>query len=180
MGWFLSRRHFAPPLERVRDLLAYPELRWLDRFDVLVPVAFAVALFLLGLALERLAPGLGTDRWQMLVWGFFVSTVACYHATYTINSLAHVFGRRRYPTPDDSRNNGWLALLTFGEGWHNNHHHYPLSARQGFYWWEIDLTYYGLRLLAALGVVWDLKPVPASVRAGARRTPGRPDREPAR
>ncbi|MBS0376346.1 MAG: acyl-CoA desaturase [Proteobacteria bacterium] len=165
MGWFLSRRHFAPDLARVRDLARYPELRWLDRYDVVVPVLLAVALYGLGALLERLAPGLGTSRWQLLVWGFFVSTVLCYHATYTINSLAHVFGRRRYATGDDSRNNALLALLTFGEGWHNNHHHYPNAARQGFYWWEIDLTYYGLRVLAALGLIWDLKPVPAAVRA---------------
>jgi stearoyl-CoA desaturase (delta-9 desaturase) len=168
VGWFLSRRHFAADLARVRDLRRYPELRWLDRFDILVPVALALALFGAGALLERRAPALGTDRWQLLVWGFFVSTVACYHATYTINSLAHVFGRRRYPTADDSRNNAWLALLTFGEGWHNNHHHYPNAARQGFYWWELDLTYYGLRLLAALGLIWDLKPVPAAVRDGHR------------
>jgi stearoyl-CoA desaturase (delta-9 desaturase) len=169
MGWFLSRRHFAPDLKRVRDLQQFPELRLLDRFDILVPVALAVALFGLGWALESLAPDLGTDRWQMLVWGFFVSTVVCYHATYTINSLSHVYGRRRYETRDDSRNNFWLALLTLGEGWHNNHHHYPLSARQGFYWWEIDLTYYGLRVLAMLGVIWDLKPVPDTIRDGGRR-----------
>jgi stearoyl-CoA desaturase (delta-9 desaturase) len=182
MGWFLSRRHFAPPLERVRDLQRFPELRLLDRFDILVPVALAVGLFLLGWALESRAPALGTDRWQLLVWGFFVSTVACYHATYTINSLSHGFGRRRYETRDDSRNNFWLALLTLGEGWHNNHHHYPMSARQGFYWWEIDITYYGLRLLAALGVIWDLKPVPAAVRdGGARRVPpGSPAARPRR
>jgi stearoyl-CoA desaturase (delta-9 desaturase) len=163
MGWFLSRRHFAPDLSRVRDLLRFPELKLIDRFDILVPVALAIALFALGAALERWAPGLHTTRWQMLVWGFFVSTVVCYHATYTINSLCHRFGTRRYETGDDSRNNLWLALLTFGEGWHNNHHHYPVSARQGFFWWEIDLTYYGLRLLALLGIVWDLKPVPARV-----------------
>ncbi len=172
MGWFLSRRHFTPDLTRVRDLQRFPELRLLDRFDILVPVALAVALFFLGMALETWAPSLGTTRWQMLVWGFFVSTVVCYHATYTINSLSHVFGRRRYETPDDSRNNFLLALLTLGEGWHNNHHHYPLSARQGFYWWEIDVTYYGLRLLAMLGIIWDLKPVPAPIREGARRAAG--------
>src|SRR5512135_3536419 len=119
MGWFLSRRHFTPDLTRVRDLQRFPELRLLDRFDILVPVALAVALFFLGMALETWAPSLGTTRWQMLVWGFFVSTVVCYHATYTINSLSHVFGRRRYETPDDSRNNFLLALLTLGEGWHN-------------------------------------------------------------
>jgi stearoyl-CoA desaturase (delta-9 desaturase) len=163
MGWFLSRRHFVPDLGRVRDLMRYPELRWLDRYDIVVPVLLAVGVFALGWTLERV-PALGTDRWQMLVWGFFVSTVLCYHATYTINSLAHVFGRRRYATRDDSRNNALLALLTFGEGWHNNHHHYPNAARQGFYWWEIDLTYYLLRALALAGVIWDLKPVPVAVR----------------
>jgi stearoyl-CoA desaturase (Delta-9 desaturase) len=160
-GWFLSKRHFAPDLSRVRDLLRYPELRLIDRYDVLVPVALAATLWLMGTALETWAPQLETSGWQLLVWGFFVSTVVCYHATYTINSLCHRFGHRRFATSDDSRNNFWLALLTFGEGWHNNHHHYPASARQGFYWWEIDLTYYGLKLLEALGIIWDLKPVPA-------------------
>jgi stearoyl-CoA desaturase (delta-9 desaturase) len=168
MGWFLSRRHFQPPLDRVRDLLRFPELRWLDRFDIVVPVALAVALFATGAALERFAPDLGTSAWQLLVWGFFVSTVACYHGTYTINSLCHVWGRRRYATRDNSRNNALLALITLGEGWHNNHHHYPMSVRQGFYWWELDLTYYLLRLLAALGIVWDLKPVPGAVRESNR------------
>jgi stearoyl-CoA desaturase (delta-9 desaturase) len=165
VGWFLSRRYFAPDLSRVRDLLRFPELRWLDRYDILVPALLAVAVFSLGILLETFAPELGTDRWQLLVWGFFISTVACYHATYTINSLSHRCGRQRYRTGDGSRNNWWLALLTLGEGWHNNHHHYPASARQGFYWWEIDVTYYALRLLALLGVIWDLKPVPAAVRA---------------
>jgi stearoyl-CoA desaturase (Delta-9 desaturase) len=161
VGWFLSKRHFAPDLSRVRDLLRYPELRLIDRYDVLIPVALAATLWFMGTALETWAPHLETNGWQLLVWGFFVSTVVCYHATYTINSLCHRFGRRRFATRDDSRNNFWLALLTFGEGWHNNHHHYPASARQGFYWWEIDLTYYGLKLLEALGIIWDLKPVPA-------------------
>ena len=165
MGWFLSRRHFAPDLGRVRDLLRYPELRWLDRFDILVPFALAVGLLLLGRVLHAHWPELGTSGGQMLVWGFFISTVACYHGTYTINSLCHVWGRRRYQTGDDSRNNLLLALITLGEGWHNNHHRYPASARQGFYWWEIDLTYYGLRLLAAVGLIRDLKGVPARIRA---------------
>jgi len=104
----------------------------------------------------------------MLIWGFFVSTVVLFHATVTINSLAHRFGRRRYATPDHSRNNLLLALITFGEGWHNNHHHYPASARQGFYWWEVDLTYYALRVLSWLGLIWDLKPVPAALRDARR------------
>ena len=164
MGWFLSRRHFAPDLGRVRDLLKFPELRWLDRFDILVPFALALGLLLLGRWLAADRPELGTSGGQMLAWGFFVSTVACYHGTYTINSLCHVWGRRRYATNDESRNNWLLALITLGEGWHNNHHRYPASARQGFYWWEIDITYYLLRMLAALGLIWDLKPVPRRVR----------------
>ena len=164
MGWFLSKRHFHPDLRRVRDLLQFPELRWLDRFDILIPFALALGLLGAGMALDRFAPGLGTSGGQLLVWGFFVSTVACYHGTYTINSLCHGWGSRRYPTRDDSRNNAWLAVLTLGEGWHNNHHHYPSAARQGFYWWEVDITYYLLRGLAALGVIWDLNPVPERIR----------------
>jgi len=169
VGWFTSASHFATRHERVADLARYPELRFLDRYDVVVPAVLAAALFALGEACAAFAPGLGTDGPQLVVWGFVVSTVVLYHATFTVNSLAHTFGSRRYATRDHSRNNLWLALLTFGEGWHNNHHHYPGAARQGFYWWEIDLTYYVLRLLAALGLVWDLKPVPASIR-DARRT----------
>ena len=169
MGWFLTKRAFATDLRRVPDLARFPELRWLDRFDVAVPAAMAVALYGVGEVLERVAPGLGTNGPQLLVWGFFVSTVVLFHATVTINSLAHRFGSRRFATTDDSRNNLWLALLTFGEGWHNNHHFYASSARQGFRWWEVDLTWYGLRLLAALGLVRDLKPVPAWVLAKAER-----------
>jgi len=165
MGWFLSKRYFVADMSQVRDLTRFPELRLLDRFDILVPVGLAVVVFVLGIVLERIAPGLGTTRWQMLVWGFFISTVGCYHATYSINSFAHRFGSQRFDTGDDSRNNLWLALLTLGEGWHNNHHRYPASARQGFFWWEIDITYYLLRGLAAVGIVSDLRPVPLKIRA---------------
>ena len=105
----------------------------------------------------------------MLVWGFLVSTTALYHGTYTVNSFAHGFGYRLFDTADDSRNNAWVALLTLGEGWHNNHHHYPVSARQGFRWWEVDPSYWALRALAALGLVRDLNPVPARVLAEAQR-----------
>ena len=164
LGWFLSRGSFAPRAHRVADLARVPELRWLDRYDAAVPAALAAALYAGGAVLERTHPALGTSGAQMLAWGFCISTVALYHATFTINSLAHRFGSRRYATRDDSRNNLWLALLTFGEGWHNNHHHFPGAARQGFYWWEVDLAYYGLRVLAALGIIWDLRPVPAAAR----------------
>jgi len=163
MGWFLTPSAFRTDMSRVPDWQKYPELRWLDRFDTVVPVALAVTLFGLGSLLHATVPSWGTTGAQMLVWGFFVSTVVLFHATVTINSLAHRFGRRRFATRDDSRNNLWLALITFGEGWHNNHHFYPGAARQGFRWWEVDLTWYGLRLLASMGLVWDLKPVPAWV-----------------
>jgi stearoyl-CoA desaturase (delta-9 desaturase) len=127
-----------------------------------------LGLFGLGVLLETLMPELGTNGWQMLVWGFVVSTVVLYHATFTINSIAHRFGSRRYATKDSSRNNFWLALLTFGEGWHNNHHHFPGTARQGFYWWEVDVTWYGIKLMSWLGLVWDMKPVPANILRARR------------
>ena len=174
MGWFLTKRNFPPRLALVPDLARYPELRFLDRYDALAPLLLAAALYAAGELLAAFAPTLATDGPQLLVWGFCISTVLLYHATFTINSLAHRFGRRRYATSDDSRNNLWLALLTLGEGWHNNHHHYPGAARQGFYWWELDLTWYGLRLLSALGVIWDLRPVPLRMLEARREPPRAP------
>ena len=171
MGWFLSREHFGTDHAQIPDLARYPELRWLDRYDLLVPVVFAAGLFGLGALLERYAPGLGTSGGQLLVWGYFLSTVALIHVTLTINSLAHVWGSRRYATRDDSRNNWFLALLTLGEGWHNNHHHFPGSARQGFYWWEIDISFYGLKVMSWLGLVQGLKPVPDKIRRARRLVP---------
>ncbi len=168
VGWFLVRENFATRLRLVPDLARYPELRWLDRFDAAVPLLLFAALFATGAWLESAWPGLGTNGWQLVVWGFCLSTVALFHATFTINSLAHRFGSRRYETPDGSRNNAWLALLTLGEGWHNNHHRYPNAARQGFYWWELDLSWCLIRLLAALGIIWNLRAVPASVLAAGR------------
>ena len=164
MGWFLSSANFATKFERVKELAKFPELRFLDRFDILVPIAFAIAIYVFGELLASYAPHLKTNGPQLLVWGFVISTVALYHATFSVNSLAHVWGKRRYQTRDHSRNNFLIALLTLGEGWHNNHHHYPGAAKQGFYWWEIDFTYYGLRILAALGLIWNLRTVPTDIR----------------
>ena len=168
MGWFLTPRGFRTDFDAIKDLVRFPELRLLDRFDILVPVLLAVGLYALGSWLEGAHPGLGTNGPQLLVWGFFVSTIVLFHVTVTINSLSHRWGSRRFATRDDSRNNALLALLTFGEGWHNNHHHYPGSARQGFAWWELDLTYLGLRAMALLGLVSDLRPVPAALRTARR------------
>lgn len=168
MGWFMTRGAFRTDPATVPDLARYPELRWLDRFYVVVPVLYAAALFGLGAWLQHTRPQLGTSGAQLLVWGFFIATVVLFHVSVTINSLAHQWGTRRFETGDDSRNNALLALLTFGEGWHNNHHHYPGAASQGVRWWEIDLSYYGLRALALFGLVWDLKSMPAQLREARR------------
>jgi stearoyl-CoA desaturase (delta-9 desaturase) len=138
-------------------------LVFLNRFDAVVPAAFAAATFFAGAFLRAHAPGLHTGPWQMLVWGFFISTTALFHGTSCINSMAHLMGRRRYSTQDDSRNSFILAIITLGEGWHNNHHRYQGATRNGFFWWEIDITYYVLRCLSWTGLIWDLKDVPQSV-----------------
>ena len=150
MGWITSRANYPTDVAQVPDLARYPELRFLDQHDLVVPILLAVLLFAIGGA-------------QWLIWGFFVSTVVLFHATCLINSLAHTLGTRRYNTDDDSRNSLLLALITLGEGWHNNHHKFPGAARQGFFWWEIDLSYYGLWLLERLRIIRDLRPVPRRV-----------------
>jgi len=162
MGWFMSRAHFMPRLDLVKDLVKFPELRFLDRFDSLVPLLSGIGVYGLGEVLAREAPGLGTNGLQLLVWGI-ISSVVLLHSAVTINSIAHVFGRRRYPTTDQSRNSFLLSLLTFGEGWHNNHHFYQASVRQGHHWWQIDFSWYILVVMSWFGLVWDLKPVPAHI-----------------
>ncbi len=145
VGWILSPDYDTYDQRRVSDFARFPELVWLDRWYMVPFVGYGVALFALG--------GL-----PVFVWGFVVSTLVLYHATFLINSLAHVWGTRRYDTPDDSRNNFWLAVLTLGEGWHNNHHHYRSSARQGVRWWEIDVTYYALLALSWVGITRNMRP----------------------
>jgi stearoyl-CoA desaturase (delta-9 desaturase) len=144
IGWFLDGSHDRPNLANVRDLARYPELRLLDRHKWLPLVAYASATYL-------------AFGWAGVVWGFVVSSVACLHATACINSLAHVWGSRRFETKDGSRNNALLAIFTLGEGWHNNHHHDMNSARQGLRWWEIDVTYYTLVAFEKLGLIWDVR-----------------------
>lgn len=161
--WFLTVENRRVRTELVRDWLKYPELRWLENNTVWIAVGLAASLYLGGEALAWFAPNLGTNGGQLVVWCFFISTTLLYHATYSVNSFAHLYGSRRFETPDQSRNNWLVALLTLGEGWHNNHHHYPSSARQGFVWWEVDVTYYVLRLLERMKLVWALRPVPLSV-----------------
>jgi len=150
VGWFLSNRFKATNEDGIRDFARYPELRWLNRHDWVGPWALAITTFLF-------------FGWSGLVVGFFASTILLWHGTFLVNSVAHVFGRRRYETDDTSRNSLLVALATGGEGWHNNHHHYPASARQGFFWWEIDPTWYGLTILSWLGVVRGLRKPPERV-----------------
>ncbi len=159
VGWIFSAGKGTADYRLVPDLTRYPELVWLDRHQNLPAVALAVAV--------GLAAG-----WSGLVTGFFVSTVLLYHGTFAINSLAHLVGRQRYLTGDDSRNNWLLALITLGEGWHNNHHHYQASTRQGFRWWEIDVTFYLLKLLSLIGLVSDLRSPPPEAVRGERKAPG--------
>jgi stearoyl-CoA desaturase (delta-9 desaturase) len=149
MLWFLVDDYNEYDPKIIKDYMKYPEIVWMDKYHWIPPLAFSIVL--------------GLISWPVLVWGYGVANFISGHATWTINSLAHVYGKQRFETGDTSRNNLWLALLTFGEGWHNNHHHYRHSANQGFYWWEIDITFYVLKVLSWFGLIWDLKTVPAHV-----------------
>lgn len=154
IGWVISRKYNPTDWLAIKDFARYPELRWINKYHLIPAITLAVLCFLLG-------------GWLWLVWGFFVSTVALYHGTFSVNSLAHMWGSRRYATGDDSRNNFLIALWTGGEGWHNNHHHYMASVKQGFYWWEIDFSYYTLKMMSWVRLVWDLRLPPQQFLAGA-------------
>ena len=165
----MSPKNQRTKVEWVPDLLKYPELVWLDRNHYVAPVTLGVALYALGEWIATWFPDLGTSGWQLVVVALFCSTTVLYHVTFTVNSIGHQFGSRRYETHDESRNSLWLALVTGGEGWHNNHHRFPASERQGFYWWEIDITHYGVVLLSWLRIVWDVRgPTPAVLHEGTR------------
>ncbi len=153
MVWMLVPDYAATSERQLKAFSKYPEILWIHEWWLVPPTTMAVGLLLIG-------------GWDWLFWGFFFSTLLTWHGTFVINSLAHVLGSRRYRTSDTSRNNFWLALLTLGEGWHNNHHFYPSAANQGFFWWEIDVSYAVLRVLEKLGVVWDLRTPPRWVLEG--------------
>jgi stearoyl-CoA desaturase (Delta-9 desaturase) len=156
VGWIFAAKHDTTDLVKIADFSRYPELMWLHRYELVPAVVLAVLCFVIG-------------GWPGLFIGFFWSTVLVYHATFSINSLAHVWGKKRYVTGDDSRNNWLLATFTMGEGWHNNHHAYQSSVRQGFRWWEFDPTYYLLKALSWIGLVWDLKTPPNAVLRNEHR-----------
>jgi len=156
MGWIIANEHEEYEPSEVKDLWKYPELRWLDRFHV-VPV---LTLLFATLAIGGL---------RGLCWWYCASTVLLLHGTFTINSLSHVWGHRRFNTTDDSRNNPVLALVTLGEGWHNNHHRYMQTANQGFYWWQVDISYYILKALSFVGVTWELRTPPQRILDEGRK-----------
>lgn len=155
VGWVFREDTADTDEKLIPDLIKFPELRFIDRHSLLPTITYALALYLF--------LGLGG-----LAWGYFVSTILLYHGTYVINSLCHVWGKKRFVTGDTSRNNFWLALITLGEGWHNNHHHYQHSVRQGFYWWEIDISYYVLRVLSWVKLVSKLKLPPKDILDAGR------------
>lgn len=163
IGWLTSMKNFPTAYKSIPDLSKFPELVFLNRYDQTVPFAYGLLMLAIGWVLEALFPALGVTLGQFFIWTFFISTTILLHGTLFINSMAHVWGRRRYETDDDSRNSWLLTFITLGEGWHNNHHRYPHSVRQGFRWWELDLTYYGLKFLSWTGLIWDLRPVPQAV-----------------
>jgi stearoyl-CoA desaturase (Delta-9 desaturase) len=164
IGWILAYANKRTRVEYLKDWLKYPEIVFLDRFALAVPVVAGFSILGIGHLLYLFAPGLGTNGLQLAIWGFFVSTVFCSHATFSINSIDHMYGSRRYEMQNTSRNNLLMAILTLGEGWHNNHHHYPATAHAGFYWWEIDITYYLLELLSWFGIVKHLRLLPDHIR----------------
>jgi stearoyl-CoA desaturase (delta-9 desaturase) len=159
VGWILARDYEETKFSAIPDFAKYPELRWLNRFFLLPPLLGAVALFAVG--------GL-----PWLVWGGLIPTVVLWHGTFFINSLTHIIGKRRYLTTDMSRNSFVLAIVCCGEGWHNNHHYHQNTANQGWFWWEVDFTFYALKLLSWVGVVWDLRlPSEATKLAYLKYTP---------
>ena len=167
-GWLMSVRNAPTRFEWVQDFAQYRELRWLDANHYVAPLSFILVLFGVGEWLSTTYPVFETTGAQLVVIGFVWSTTILYHVTFAVNSFGHLFGRRRYDTNDGSRNSFWLAMLTAGEGWHNNHHRYPGSERQGFYWWEIDATHYGVVVLSWFRLVWDIRgPADTVLREGS-------------
>ena len=165
--WFMTDYALPTFLKEIPDWVKFKELRFINRYDWIAVLFLALGCYFLG-EWATFEAWTGMNGLSMLAWGFFLPTVLLYHATFSVNSLTHMFGKKKYETGDESRNNWLVSIITFGEGWHNNHNFFPGSARQGFSPWEIDPTYYGLRLLSLLGLVSNLRPVPAWVKQKAK------------
>jgi stearoyl-CoA desaturase (Delta-9 desaturase) len=168
VGWLFKKKSRHTAEQYITDFIQYPELRWIDKNYHLITVIYALLIAGIGQLLSMFAPGLNINSINALVWGFSISTILLYHLTFSINSIMHVFGRRPYNTPDTSKNNVILGILTLGEGWHNNHHRYPRSQRQGFVWWQIDLTHIVLMICKKLGIIWKVnEPSESILKEGA-------------
>ena len=178
VGWVTTEDAVEAPWESIQDFRRFPELRWLDRFHWVPGIVLAAACYAIGAVAGGWNGSWGTlaflgAGWSCLLWGWLISTVLTYHATFSINSLSHLWGKRRYATSDDSRNNAVLALITLGEGWHNNHHHFQSSANQGFFWWEFDVSYMVIRRLEFAGLVWGVRTPGAKALAHGLIEPAR-------
>jgi len=166
VGWIVGPDFKETDYKTIGDYAKYPELVWLNKYHLVPPTILALVIMALGAIVDggSITAMFSTAGFSALFIGFFLSTVILYHGTFSINSIMHKFGRQRYQTGDESRNSIWLALLTMGEGWHNNHHYYEVASRQGFFWWEIDITYYLLKGLQSVGFIWELKGVPKHIK----------------
>lgn len=161
IGWIVGPDYKETDYKGIKDFSKYPELVWLNKYHLVPPFMLMICVFLVGGYLNSgNTSGIIENGWSSLVVGFFTSTVILYHGTFTINSLTHMIGSKRYQSNDESRNSFILAIITMGEGWHNNHHYYQSSTRQGFFWWEIDMTYYILKMMSFVGLVKNLHPIP--------------------
>lgn len=171
VGWIIGPDYKETKMKLISDYAKYPELIWLNKYHLVPPLSLLITVFFVGGYVNASNADVAINfanivahGWSSLIVGFFLSTVILFHGTFTINSLTHMIGRKRYESGDESRNHWFLALITMGEGWHNNHHYYQSSVRQGFFWWEIDVTYYILKIFSWFGIVWDLKPVPKHIK----------------
>ena len=165
--WFMTDYALPTFLKEIPDWTKFKELRFINRYDWIAVLFLALGCYFLG-EWAAFQAWTGMNGLSMLAWGFFLPTVLLYHATFSVNSLTHMFGKKKYDTGDESRNNWFVSIITFGEGWHNNHHFFPGAARQGFTFWELDPTYYTLKLMSLFGLVSDLRPVPAWVKEKAK------------
>ena len=163
MGWMMTDAAFNEKGTNSRDLHKFPEIKFLQRYYVWLIVAQIAGFYGLGAWLSGAFPDLGTSGAQLVVWGFFISTVFTWHVTFMVNSVCHRWGGQPYDTGDASTNNIFIGIFAFGEGWHNNHHFYPSSARHGLRWWQLDVTWYLIRVMQAVGLVSDAK-IPKELR----------------
>ena len=167
-GWLMEPSADPTHLDDVQDLAKYPELRWLDNNAAVPLLALAVSTWLAGILFGRVMPWTNTDGPQLMVWSFLIGTVAIWHATFAINSFCHRFGKHPHDTADASTNNWLFGILALGEGWHNNHHTFPGSARQGYSRAQVDFTHGVIRMLERLKLAGDLHPVPDRLWLGKR------------